>query len=58
MDIKTLESNISCARPLTVSDRTNLKRLLLRPDLRDVHAVIEHLIKRGLKLEQEGVENS
>ena len=57
MDIDTLESNASRARPLTASDQTNLKRLLLRPELRDVHPVIEHLRKRGLKLEQEGVEN-
>jgi DNA topoisomerase VI subunit A len=56
MDIDTLESNIPRARPLTTSDRTNLKRLLLRPELCDVHSVIEHLLKRGLKLEQEGVE--
>jgi hypothetical protein len=57
MNIETLEANIPCARPLTSSDRTNLKRLLLRPELRDVRSVIEHLLKRGLKLEQEGVEN-
>jgi hypothetical protein len=57
MDIKTLESNIPRARPLTTSDRTNLSHLLLRPELHDVRAVIEHLLKRGLKLEQEGVED-
>ncbi len=57
MDIETLESNIPRARPLTTSDRTNLKRLLLHSDLRDVRLTIEHLLKRGLKLEQEGVEN-
>jgi hypothetical protein len=57
MGIDTLESNASRARPLTASDRTNLKRLFLRPELRDVHPIIEHLLKRGLKLEQEGVEN-
>jgi hypothetical protein len=56
MDIETLESNIPRARPLTASDRTNLKRLLLRPELRDIRPVIEHLLKRGLKLEQEGIE--
>ncbi len=56
MDIDTLETNIPRARPITTSDRTNLKRLLLRPELCDVHSVIEHLLKRGLKLEQEGVE--
>ena len=55
MDVDTLETNIPHARPLTASDRTNLKRLLLRPELRDVRHVIEHLLKRGLKLEQEGV---
>jgi hypothetical protein len=57
MDIETLESNIPRARPLTASDRTNLKRLLLNAKLRDVRPIIEHLLKRGLKLEQEGVEN-
>jgi hypothetical protein len=57
MDIETLESNIPRARPLTASDRMNLKRLLLHPDLRDVRRIIEHLLKRDLKLEQEGVEN-
>jgi len=57
MDVETLESNIPRARPLTVSDRANLKRLLLRPELHDVRHIIEHLLKRGLKLEQEGVEN-
>jgi len=56
MDIDTLEANISRARPLTATDRTSLKRLLLHPDLRDVHFIIEHLLKRGLKLEQEGIE--
>ena len=57
MDIETLESNIPRARPLTASDRTNLKRLLLNANLRDVRPVVEHLLKRDLKLEQEGVEN-
>jgi hypothetical protein len=57
MNIDILEANIPCARPLTISDRTNLKRLLLRPELHDVRHVIEHLLRRGLKLEQEGVEN-
>ncbi len=56
MDIDTLEANISRTQPLTASDRTSLKRLLLHPDLRDVRLIIEHLLKRGLKLEQEGIE--
>ena len=58
MDIDTLEANIPRARPLTASDKTNLKRLSLRPELRDIRLVIEHMLKRGVKLEQEGVEES
>jgi len=57
MNINILEANIPRARPLTASDQANLKRLLLRPELHDVRHVIEHLLRRGLKLEQEGVEN-
>jgi len=57
MDIETLESNIPRARPLTASDRMNLRRLLQHSNLRDVRSIIEHLLQRGLKLEQEGVEN-
>jgi hypothetical protein len=56
MDIATLDANFERSRPLTVADRANLKKLLIRPELRDVRPVIEHLLKRGLKLEQEGVE--
>jgi hypothetical protein len=56
MDIETLEANIPRARPLTASDKNNLKRLSLRPELRDVRPVIEFLLRRGVKLEQEGVE--
>ena len=57
MDIVTFDDNFERARPLTASDRANLKKLLQRSELRDVRLVIEHLLKRGLKLEQEGVEN-
>jgi hypothetical protein len=56
MDIETLESNIPRARPLTVSDKNNLKRLLRRLELRDIRPVIEHMLKWSVKLEQEGVE--
>ncbi|MBI3163338.1 MAG: DUF2399 domain-containing protein [Chloroflexi bacterium] len=55
MDIGTFENHSRLARPLTQRDIRNLKRLLLNPELRDVHLVIEHLLKRGLKLEQEGI---
>ena len=56
MDRVTLDANFKRARPLTVADRANLKKLLGRPELADVREVIEHLLSRGLKLEQEGVE--
>jgi hypothetical protein len=52
----TLDANYERSRPLTASDRANLKKLLIRPELRDARPVIEHLLKRGVKLEQEGVE--
>ena len=58
MDIATLESNIPRTRPITASDHVNLKRLLKRPELRDVRQVIEHLLKRGLKLEQEAIQHA
>lgn len=58
MDIATLEANYKRSRPLTVSDRANLRRLLQRPELRDVRPVLEHLLKRGVKLEQEGVHSN
>ena len=56
MDIATLDANYPRSRPLTIADKANLKKLLLRPELRDLRPVIEHLLKRGVKLEQEGVE--
>jgi len=57
MDVSTFENHSRLARPLTQHDIRNLKRLLLNPKLRDVHSIIEHLLKRGLKLEQEGIED-
>lgn len=56
MDVVSLDANYSRSRPLTASDKSNLKKLLLRPELRDARSVIEHLLKRGVKLEQEGIE--
>lgn len=55
MDIPTFESHAHLARPLTQTDERNLKRLCLRPELQDVRLVIEHLLKRGVKLEQEAI---
>jgi len=55
MDIATLDANYPRSRPLTTADKTSLKKLLLRPELKDVRKVIAHILKRGVKLEQEGV---
>lgn len=55
MDSETLDANYPRSRPLTAADKLNLKKLLLRPELRDARPVIEHLLKRGVKLEQEGI---
>lgn len=57
MDVSTFEKYASLSRPLTQADIRNLKRLALNPRLRDIQPVIEHLVKRGLKLEQEAIEN-
>ncbi|HEY9152124.1 MAG TPA: Wadjet anti-phage system protein JetD domain-containing protein, partial [Anaerolineales bacterium] len=55
MDVATFEKYAKLSRPLTQTDVRNLKRLALHPNLRDVRPVIEHLITRGLKLEQEAI---
>jgi len=55
MDIATFENHAHLSRPLTQADRRNLKRLTLSLNLKDVRPIIEHLLKRGLKLEQEAI---
>lgn len=52
----TCDANYPRSRPLTSADKANLKKLLICPELKDVRPFIEHLLKRGVKLEQEGVE--
>ncbi|MCI0610188.1 MAG: DUF2220 domain-containing protein [Anaerolineae bacterium] len=56
MDITTFENHAPLSRRLTPSDIHNLKRLALNPVLKDVRLTIEHLLKRGLKLEQEAIQ--
>ena len=56
MDITTFNAYAHLARPLTQSDRRNLKRLTYHPNLKDIHPTVEHLLKRGLKLEQEAIQ--
>lgn len=58
MDIATFESHARLSRPLTQSDARNLKRLIQNPILKDIHPTIEHLLQRGLKLEQEAIYTS
>jgi len=56
MDIPTFEAFAHLSRPLTSADTRNLQHLYNRPELSDVQPVIEHLIHRGLKLEQEAIQ--
>ncbi|MCX6059564.1 MAG: DUF2220 family protein [Chloroflexi bacterium] len=58
MDISTFEKHAALSRPLTQADIRNLKRLAFNPNLRDVQSVIEYLLSRGLKLEQEAIDQS
>jgi hypothetical protein len=55
MDIATLDGFAQFARPLTLADQRNLERLGRHALLKDVQPVIHHLLRRGLKLEQEAV---
>ncbi len=56
MDIPTFNKYAHLSRPLTQTDRHNLKRIALKPSLKDVYPTIEHILKRGLKLEQEAIQ--
>jgi len=55
MDIATFENYAHLSRPLTQADARNLKRLTHNPILKDIHPLIERLLQRGLKLEQEAI---
>ena len=55
MDVATLEAHASWARPLTPADAQNLTRLTRRPTLSDMRPLIDHMLQRGLKLEQEAI---
>ena len=56
MDIPTFEKYAHLSRPLTQTDIRNLRHLSNRPELSDVQPIIEHLVHRGLKLEQEAIQ--
>ncbi|HJW89765.1 MAG TPA: Wadjet anti-phage system protein JetD domain-containing protein [Anaerolineales bacterium] len=55
MDKVNFDTYAHLSRPLTQSDVRNLKQLASRPELQDVHPVLDHLLRRGLKLEQEAI---
>ena len=55
MDAATFDLYAPLSRPLTGSDAHNIRRLATRPELTDVRPVMEHLLERGLKLEQEAI---
>jgi hypothetical protein len=53
MDVETLEAHARWAQPLTPGDERRLARLARHPYLQDVRPLIEHMLARGIKLEQE-----
>jgi hypothetical protein len=58
MDVETLESHARWAQPLTPGDERRLARLARHPYLQDVRPLIEHMLARGIKLEQEAAISS
>ena len=56
MDAATLDAHTRWARPLAENDLRLLARLQGYVSLADLQPVIEHMLKRGLKLEQEAVQ--
>jgi hypothetical protein len=55
MGAEILDAHVLWARPLTASNEQRLTRLARHPYLADLRPLIEHLLARGLKLEQEAV---
>ncbi|HSJ57146.1 MAG TPA: Wadjet anti-phage system protein JetD domain-containing protein [Anaerolineae bacterium] len=55
MDVDTLEAHAHWAQPLTPGDERRLARLARDPHLQDVRPLIEHMLARGYKLEQEAI---
>jgi len=55
MDCDTLEAHAHWAQPLSTADERNLARLKHHPALSDMMALIDHMLTRGIKLEQEAV---
>ena len=55
MDRRTLDAHAHWAHPLSSVDERNLARLRRHPALADLVALIDHMLLKGIKLEQEAV---
>lgn len=55
MDCSTLDAHARWAHPLSAADERKLARLKRHPCLSDVAPLIDHMLARGTKLEQEAV---
>jgi len=55
MDCDTLDAHIRWAHPLSAGDKRNLTRLKRHPLLSDMATLIDHMLLRDGKLEQEAV---
>jgi hypothetical protein len=55
MDCETLDAHARWARPLSATDERRLARLRRQPCLSDVVSLIDHMLLKGIKLEQEAV---
>jgi hypothetical protein len=55
MDRATLDAHVAWAQPLAKADVRNLTRLKRQPALTDMAALIDHMLLREIKLEQEAV---
>ncbi len=53
MDVETLETHARWAQPLTQGDERRLTRLARQPHLQDMQPLVDHMLARGIKLEQE-----
>ena len=55
MDQATLDTHLRWAHPLTATDERNLTRLRRHPALTDMTSLIDYMLLREVKLEQEAV---
>jgi hypothetical protein len=55
MDQATLDAHTRYAHPLSPAEEHNLNRLRRHPFLADMTPLIDHMLQRGLKLEQEAI---